>query len=421
MGSIPFAFSVHHFISSVGADAGFASIIGLAILVLLYFAQARETASLREQAYESAQRVQQLEGRLAQAFRQQDAAASGVGAGSRAVPGAEAVPGAQAVPGATRPVASPLAAATAAARSPAPAGGAGRAAPAGAPVPARALAGAPAAPAGVAAPALTAATKLIPTPDPGIPQPVANASDQPLDATAVVAPSAATPSPATVAGGANGAAHENLQPQPVGAGQAPLPPPPRVQTRPGPSTAPGRRPPSAPRGQAQRGGMGRSRPRRVLAGLLAALLVAGVVVVLLVVTGGNSAKNAATSSGQASNAPTQHRRSKPVALNPSSVTAAVLNGTATAGLAHRVAVKLGGAGYRQGAVATAADQTRTATVVAYMPGHRRDALAVASTLKLGSASVQPVDQNTQAVACPPPSACTATAVVTVGSDLASTQ
>ena len=69
MGSIPFAFSVHHFINSVGADAGFAAIIGLAILVLLYFAQARETASLREQAYESAQRVQQLENRLAQLSR----------------------------------------------------------------------------------------------------------------------------------------------------------------------------------------------------------------------------------------------------------------------------------------------------------------------------------------------------------------
>ena len=45
MASIPFALSVHHFINSVGADAGFAAIIGLAILVLLYFAQARETAN----------------------------------------------------------------------------------------------------------------------------------------------------------------------------------------------------------------------------------------------------------------------------------------------------------------------------------------------------------------------------------------
>src|SRR5690349_7396008 len=71
MGSIPFAFSVHHFINSVGADAGFAAIIGLAILILLYFAHARETASLREQVYEWAQRVQQLEARITQLSRQQ--------------------------------------------------------------------------------------------------------------------------------------------------------------------------------------------------------------------------------------------------------------------------------------------------------------------------------------------------------------
>src|ERR1700683_4304307 len=69
----PYALSVHHFISSVGADAGFASIIGLAVLVLLYFAQARETSSLREQAELSAQRVAQLESRLAQAAAVQSA------------------------------------------------------------------------------------------------------------------------------------------------------------------------------------------------------------------------------------------------------------------------------------------------------------------------------------------------------------
>src|SRR4030081_2264974 len=74
MGSVPFAFSVHSFANSVGADAGFAAIIGLAILVLLYFAQARETAGLREQAYESAQRVDQLEARLSQLARQSAAA-----------------------------------------------------------------------------------------------------------------------------------------------------------------------------------------------------------------------------------------------------------------------------------------------------------------------------------------------------------
>ena len=75
MGLVPFAFSVHQIVSSVGADVGFAAILGLAILVLLYFAQARETATLREQAYEAAQRVEQLEARVAQVARRQPAPA----------------------------------------------------------------------------------------------------------------------------------------------------------------------------------------------------------------------------------------------------------------------------------------------------------------------------------------------------------
>jgi hypothetical protein len=100
------------------------------------------------------------------------------------------------------------------------------------------------------------------------------------------------------------------------------------------------------------------------------------------------------------------------------VTVAVLNGTATNELAHRVAAKLSAVGYKQGAVATAANQTQSATVVAYLPGFRNDALHVATALKLGPASVQPIDSSTQAVACPQPSPCTARVVVTVGADLA---
>src|SRR5664279_4351955 len=67
--TIPYALSVSHFINSVGADAGFAAIIGLAILVLLYFAQARETATLRDQAADHADHVQHLEYRIAQLAR----------------------------------------------------------------------------------------------------------------------------------------------------------------------------------------------------------------------------------------------------------------------------------------------------------------------------------------------------------------
>jgi hypothetical protein len=105
---------------------------------------------------------------------------------------------------------------------------------------------------------------------------------------------------------------------------------------------------------------------------------------------------------------------------PSSVTVAVLNGTATNQLAHRVGAKLVADGYKEGAVATASNQTETTTVVAYLPGakNRTDALHVATSLNLKPASVQQIDQSTQQVACPQPGACTANVVVTVGADLA---
>ncbi len=400
MAWIPFAFSVHRFITSVGSDAGFASIIGLAILVLLYFAQARETANLRQQAEESGQRVLQLESRLAQLSRPQ----ASPQVGQAPVPvGAQAPANAVAAASARRASAVP-----------------GRASK---PVPAGAVAAAPGAPAGVAAPALAAATKLVPTSPVAPPQPAVAAGaapdEQRPDATVIA------PAPATVAGGANGAVQERVAPPPVGAGRGVQAPgrvrgqgggqaPPRVQIRPGGATAAARRPLVAPRAPAVR----RSRVGRGLLLLIGALGAAAVVAVLLIVTSAGD-RPAAGGSSRTSNAPTTRHAKRVAVFNPSSVTVAVLNGTAASGLAHRTALRLASAGYREGTIATASDQTRTATVVAYMPGHRGDALQVAKTLKLGSASVQPVDQSTQAVACPPSSACTATVVVTVGADLAS--
>lgn len=398
MGVIPFAFSVQHFISSVGSDAGFAAIIGLAILVLLYFAQARETASLRDQAYAAAEQVQQLEGRMAQLLQL---------ARSQTSPG---MPVPQPPPaGIVRPLATPIAAASAipvAASSPSPV------AQSSVPVPAP--------PAGVAAPALTAATKLIPTPGgdwpamgheaPALP----GAAPGPWPETAGGADAPAAPIPATAAGGGNGAVREAV-PRPVGGGSPGLPPP-RVQIRSRGAGAAARAVGPLPRRPARDS---RSGPGRGLLLILGALGAVVVVVVLLVVTSGGGPKTTPTTS-RASNAPRSHRPSRQAALPPSSVTVAVLNGTATSGLAHATAVRLGAAGYKEGTIATAADQTHTATVVAYLAGRRRQALAVAGSLKLGSASVQPIDQGTQAVACPPPAPCTANVVVTVGADLAST-
>jgi hypothetical protein len=386
MANLPLALSVHHFVNSVGADAGFAAIIGLAILVLLYFAQARETANLREQAYESAQRVAQLEARLTTLARQQSAAA-------------------QAAPARAGAVRSPV--------------------PAPAPAFAGAVAMAPGPPAGVAAPALAAATRLIPATPVAEPQPaydehgVAEPDGQPVDDTALgslppvtaaavggngsskggglASPPRVTPPPRGVLPSDRGGRPAQAARRPGGAGRAPVAPPPRFSEPP----------------------RKRSLGLRIAFVVAGALVIAAIEVALLHFTGSGGNSNT-TRASNTSNAPstttTRHKRTATVV--PSTVTVSVLNGTATNGLAGRISNQLTSAGYKQGRVATASDQTRTATIVAYMPGHKQEALAVAKSLKLGPASVQPVDPATQAVACPVSTQCTSQVVVTVGTDLA---
>ncbi len=393
MASIPLALSIHNFINKVGADAGFASIIGLAILVLLYFAQARETATLREHAAEAAERIQQLEGRVSQLVRAQS------------TPSPSAAPAAQAT--SARSAAGPIVASRGVGAAARPAAAAGVAS---------AL---PAAPAGVGAPALTAATKLIPTPGPAAPAPGAAVAPPEFDA-------GAAPPPATVAGAGVGNGHSrgslsNLGglPAPVSAGPGPAQPPPRVQIRPGAAPAPSRRPVGPQR--ASTASPPGSRTRRIIAAVVGALVVAAVVVGLIAITSSGGGGAAKTSSAANSNAPTGTRRSQP-AINPAGVTVAVLNGTATARLANRVGGVLKTAGYKDGTITNAPDQTHTATVVAYLPGSKRDAVAVAKALKVTPDSVQAIDQNTRAVACPAaPAPCPVNVVVTVGADLAGTQ
>ncbi len=156
---------------------------------------------------------------------------------------------------------------------------------------------------------------------------------------------------------------------------------------------------------------------KVLLALLGLLVVAAAVAAVLVVTSNKSSSSSTTGASRTPGAPSTRQ---PVSFNPRGVTVAVLNGTGTTGLAHRTAVRLTSAGFKQGTVATATDQTRTSTQVAFLPGYRTDAMRVASTLKLPTGSVAPIDPGTRAVACPPPAACTTNVVVTVGSDLSST-
>jgi hypothetical protein len=419
---LSFAFSIHRFVSSVGADAGFAAIVGLAILVLLYFAQARETSALHDESIAASQRVAELENRLAQLDLPQVAAA----------------------PRSQNAVV--------------------------APAPAMSI---PAAPAGVAAPALFSATRLVPLParpaisasgaPDGAPEvgshpaptprpataaaaaqapsavpaegPLAPAAEAPAPAPAPPAPAPAPPAPAP-AGGSNGtgehpverpAAPPFLAPEPVArslptdtatgapaTGQEPAAKravmgparPLAAQIRPAATF----RPPTSPRPVRQR----RTPLRRWLPALLTVLLAGAAVAVLLVVTstGGRSRPRAGV---KTTNAPA----ARP-AFSAGSVTVAVLNGTDVSQLAHRVSQRLHRAGYRYGTVATATDQTHTTTLIGYLPGDRRDAMHVADALNLPPSAVQPADQSAQAVACPPPGSCRANVIVTVGSDLSST-
>ena len=397
MVTIPFALSVHHFISSVGADAGFAAFIAVALLVLLFFSQARETANLRRRADEAGQRVQELEGQL-YALSEQVASLPAEISVVRAA-------------GARVPVA-----------------------PGGVPAPAGVRAPAsvspPAAPAGVGAPALAAATRLIPDPvrSFGEPQPaVVGLVDEPSSDQATEV----HPSPVTVSGG-NGSSHHAVPPAAIM--QRPVQARPGGPSRPGggspraaqgrPAPAPGRlggspRSPMAVRPGARRTGTGR------VFMVLAVLLLVGAVVAGVIVIGNinhGSSKSKSSAADAAARRALENRRSNPLAtVQPSTVTVAVLNGTDTSGLAGAVSNKLNSAGYQKGYVGNfTANQTQTSTSVLYMRGYKRDATAVASALKLSPAAVQPIDQSTQQIVCPPSSGpCKSTVVVTVGSNLAS--
>jgi hypothetical protein len=156
----------------------------------------------------------------------------------------------------------------------------------------------------------------------------------------------------------------------------------------------------------------------VLGVVVAAIAVAAVAVGVIKLTGGNGASSASQSASNAT-LPSRQTTTPATAVRPASVTVSVLNGTDMQGLAGDVAKRLQTAGYRKGDVANASDQTQTSTIVGYMAAaDRRDALAVATSLKLARTAVRLVDPTTKATVCPPAQACPSTVVVTVGTDLA---
>jgi hypothetical protein len=408
MQAIPFALSVHHFISSVGADAGFAAFIAVALLVLLYFSQARETSNLRRRADEAGQRIEELEGELYALSEQVSALPAEISvraAGPRVATAHGYVP------------------------APAPAGVDGLTMP-------------PAAPAGVGAPSLAAATRLIP--DPTVPAGEREAAtvglvDRPDDQA-----TEAHPAPAGFVGGngGNGGNGENggsggnggngSSNRPVAAPAATMqrtlparsggpsrpggPPPRGGQGRPGGAQGrPGGPPRTAIAGRPQQR---RTGPGRVFTVLAVMLLVGAVIAGVIVIRNVNHSSKSKTTASTARSTLAKGRTTPVVAVNPAKVLVTVLNGTDQSGLAARVSNQLVSAGYKKGAVTNAADQTHTTTLVQYMPREKPDGEAVARSLKLAVSSVQPIDSATQRLACSAsPLGCSSPVIVTVGSNL----
>jgi LytR cell envelope-related transcriptional attenuator len=446
MASLPLALSVHNLVSSVGADAGFAAVIGLAILALLYFAHARETANLRDEAAMLAQRLQDAEARLDAARR----AAAAQPQPEVAPAPAAVLPGAQ-IPFAPAGVAAPeLASATRfipaiAAPAAAPAL-AGTVAAASSITVSRVAGPAPPAPAtprvpGTAEESSEEAQPSAPEPSAPVPadpvpaqaasappapvQPAPPAPVQPPARPPAPAPAAVTAfrtAPATVAGAASSA--QPREEAANGASAAPV----GVIEQPPPAAAPppSQPPPVAPSPRSQgpivppeRNVFVSTRTRqgppigRRFAALVGVLVVVAAVAGVVIATSSTGTQNPSDGSGSAP------AHSAP-AFNPSLVTVAVLNGTNTNQLAHHVADRLAALGYQEGSIATASNQTLTSTIVGYQPGaaNRTAALHIAKALKLPTGSVAPVGQAARTVACPPPSICPANVIVTVGADLA---
>jgi LytR cell envelope-related transcriptional attenuator len=413
------ALSISGPLTDVGAVAGLVAILGIAVLSLLYFAQAREVKRLREWAGRAPERAQELQERVAEqtgrtgtippqparrvvpqpagrpagaAPATAAAAPSAMAAGVAAKPGAAqpgAKPGAPQQPG-TKPGAQPApAGAPAANANPATPGAATTAKPA-------------------AAPGGQPATPPAATPGGGSPKPAAPA-----------VPAAGTAAAAN-AGKANAnASAASAPPRPPADAERPpasptATPPPARRPQPLRSTRPSASPRAAGAPPRRRRTV-RERLGRRGAALVSALVLLLVVGGLLIATqGGGGTKpkpQAQNTLGPASQA--TKTRTKPKSAQPTvqrgNTTVAVLNGTTTPGLAATVSDQLSRGGFKRGNVTNAADQQQSATAILYAPGFKTAADEIASLLKLKS--VKPIDPGTQAIA-----GSEAQVVVTVGTD-----
>jgi len=333
---------VDELIDRFGAYAGFAAILGLALLTLLYIAQARELKRLREWAGQMPERVGDIQGRIAQP-----------------------------APGRVTPVP------TAAAKDQ-PQTVAGKAA---ADVP-------PVVPAVPAATTVAAKSPVI---------------EPPTDTEVATPPVKPTPGQPLVPGktGADGSkVADELGTTEIHEPAKPINPLDRAR-RPQTQRAAG----VAPSAESSSRGP-------VIGAVIAALAVIAAVVYFVAIAGNDGSTTTETTEPRAVKTSTTNARTTrtTAAADNSNVSVFVLNGTTVNGLARGLANELEKQGYAIRGTETAADQTRSATLVMYAPGKRADALRVAQSIGKGSDVVQAVDPGSAALSQ------NASVVVLVGAD-----
>jgi hypothetical protein len=400
-------------VQEYGAYAGIAAILGLAVLALLYFAQAREVKRLREWAGRAPERAAEQEQRVA-ADAQRRVVAQPVPrpAGAAATPAGQAAAQQPATTAQPATAAAATAAAAAAGQAPKPAVPSvpGRPSPATTPP-----SSAPGNGSGEAA--------AVRAPGPQPPAAPATPGAKPPAAAGPAAPPAgapAIPAKPAAAGAAPGAAPRPPQPpvRPaaplrVPSAQASLPP----RTPAGTTRARAAGPPP------DRESEGRSASRTTLA-VLGGVVAVAIVAVLLItqVFGGSSGpakpnsvgRAPAKASGAGSGGAAKTTGHKVGVVTRGKVTVAVLNGTTVVGLARSASDKLQRAGFKGGTVTNdTTNQARSATAVFYTPGNKAAALEVAKVIGSGRDGVLPIDQSTRVLA-----GNDAQVVVTVGSDQA---
>jgi len=452
-------------VEQVGAYGGLASMIGLGVLALLYFAQAREVKRLREWAGRAPERAAEVEQRVLADAQRRVIAQPQTPAGQVAATPAGATPAARLPTAGLTGEAATRAAAIVAARAthPSPAvGPAGQLArpslpPADTPatqapgsvtqapgsvpqapgsvtqapgsvpqapgsvtqapgsVP-QAPGSVPQAPGSVPPASAAPASAASPSPEksapatPQVPTPANPAASAPASAAALAAnrPTATASSPPAEA------AKPRVVAQPPaaanGAGQEthesaaarPLPPPPA------PPPPPAAKPPPD-----DGAGWHPGRLLAIIGGVLGLVLVVGLIVMLA--GGDDPAPSTRSTIGTVP-------KSQPEQSEPSSsgqaasvargdTTTTVLNGTTQAGLASTVQTKLSDAGFKRGEVSDNVDQTLSETAVYFTAGNEPAAKDVAKVIGISSSAVQPEDRNVDVATSG------ADVVVTVGADL----